>query len=407
MILVNKIPDMIGFTKMKMMKVKKYNWHMKRHYFFLALLSLLLGCSKKEIPSPSNGAPVFYFDGHIDGESTTLQAGVNGLYMYSDYYRDDQNLMSLKSYLAPQNCDTCEPYLSFELKDVDVSSGNTMVASLDQLLGTNALHSFSMDSVVHSTVVETFQFIPHTSLGTFHWDFGDGTTSSLPIPAHVFTGGGMRNVSLIHEYQGQTDTLSNWIDVTTESICRPQFEMTPDTITYMVSVYVSSIAAFPSYIWSFGDGTTGTGPTNTHLYQGNGIYPITLTGSGGSCGTAKAFTKKVAFGMGPSTFLANYSYSTSVSTLTAVMPRINASACIITYRKNGVEYKSYKNIKGVNQSSNVVFTLNGFTPYLPNEKGYKTAKINGSLDTYLYNQQNVNDSIRVVSNQVTLAVAYP
>ena len=115
MILVNKIPDMIGFTKMKMMKVKKYNWHMKRHYFFLALLSLLLGCSKKEIPSPSNGAPVFYFDGHIDGESTTLQAGVNGLYMYSDYYRDDQNLMSLKSYLAPQNCDTCEPYLSFEL----------------------------------------------------------------------------------------------------------------------------------------------------------------------------------------------------------------------------------------------------------------------------------------------------
>jgi hypothetical protein len=96
-----------------------------------------------------------------------------------------------------------------------------------------------------------------------------------------------------------------------------------------------------------------------------------------------------------------------VSTLTAVMPRINASACIITYRKNGVEYKSYKNIKGVNQSSNVVFTLNGFTPYEPNEKGYKTAKISGSLDTYLYNQQNVNDSIRMVSNQVVMAIAYP
>ncbi|MBK8686146.1 MAG: hypothetical protein IPN26_14885 [Bacteroidetes bacterium] len=138
---------------------------MKRHYFFLALLSLLLGCSKKEIPSSSNGEPVFYFDGQIDGESTKLQAGVNGLYMFSDYYRDDQNLMSLKSYLAPQNCDTCEPYLSFELKDVDMSSGNTMVASLDQLLGTNALHSFSLDSVVHTTVVETFQFIPYTSLG--------------------------------------------------------------------------------------------------------------------------------------------------------------------------------------------------------------------------------------------------
>ena len=380
---------------------------MKRHYSFLALLSLLLGCSKKEIPSLSNGEPVFYFDGHIDGEPTTLQAGVNGLYMYSDYYRDDQNLMSLKSYLAPKNCDTCEPYLSFEVKDVDVSSGNTMVASLNQLLGANAFHSFSMDSVVHTSVVETFQFIPHTTLGTFLWDFGDGTTSSMPTPVHVFTGGGLRNVSLIHQHQGLTDTLSNWIDVTPESICRPQFDMIPDTNTYMVSVYVSSIAAFPSYIWSFGDGTTSTGPTNSHLYQGSGIYPITLTGNGGSCGTAKAFTKKVAFGIGPSTFLANYSYTTSVSTIISNIPRINASACIITYRKNGVVYKSYKNIKGLNQSSKVVFTLNGFTPYLPNEKGYKTAKISGSLDTYLYNQQNVNDSIRVVSNQVTLAVAYP
>ncbi|GBL34747.1 hypothetical protein EMGBS15_03420 [Filimonas sp.] len=92
-----------------------------------ALLTLfvclaLFSCKKKEPPLPVNGSPVFKFIGTIGGDSVNYQAGVDRMYMYTGFYKDPQSLMTIKSYFAKDDCSNCEPYLSFEVKDFDVTN---------------------------------------------------------------------------------------------------------------------------------------------------------------------------------------------------------------------------------------------------------------------------------------------
>lgn len=48
-----------------------------------------------------------------------------------------------------------------------------------------------------------------------------------------------------------------------------------------------------SYIWSFGDGTTGTGITTSHTYAGNGNYQVILTATGTNCSYSNQATVSV------------------------------------------------------------------------------------------------------------------
>jgi hypothetical protein len=114
----------------------------------------------------------------------------------------------------------------------------------------------------------------------------------------------------------------------------------------------------------------------------------------------------VAFTSFPLT-LANFNYLTSDTTITSVVPRLNKSAFVITWKKNGKEYRSYKNTSGVNQSGNPVFTFTGVTPYSKDAVGHSTIMVTGTVDTYLYNVANSQDSIKIKSDNIVLAGAYP
>lgn len=61
------------------------------------------------------------------------------------------------------------------------------------------------------------QFTDHSSNGpiTWHWDFGDGTTSTLQNPTHAFTSSGIYNVKLRSSNSFGTDSLirSNYITI--------------------------------------------------------------------------------------------------------------------------------------------------------------------------------------------------
>lgn len=380
---------------------------MKRLLLFLSCLIFILGCKKKEIPSSTTGEPVFFFKGTIDTSDVNLIAGIDGIYMFSDYYKDTQNLITLKSIFAPQSCNTCEPYLSFELKDADISSTNGLSMPIAQLLASGAtFNSYSLDSVITTINVENFTFTPdgNSILGTYLWDFGDGTpTSTLTSPTHIFSGTGTKIVRLIRNVQGLIDTMSNAINIS-DSTCRPQFTYTIDSITN--SVFVNASSGFTNYQWNYGDMHIGNGQNDSNTYTNLGSYLITLTATSNQCGNVD-FKKKVNLSNPIFGVNANYSYSTSLSTAVSLTPRLNKSAFIITYIKNGKIYKSFKNIKGINQSGNPVFTFTNVAMYPNNEKGQKTLKVSGTVDTYLYNFVNANDSIRIVSDKVTIAAAYP
>lgn len=382
----------------------KKNEMMKAILCMAVLLSVLSSCSKREVPSSNSGQPVFMFKGTIGGDSVNLEAGVNNIYMFTGFFKDTQNLVTLKSYLAKDNCTNCEPYLSFEVKDIDASNSNFLVSKIEDLFSGNTFKSFSLDSIVSTTNVETFTFIPEFLTGNHQWDFGDGVTSTLASPTHVFSTGGIKSVRHIYTTPSISDTIINQINVDFQSPCRPQFSYVYDSITHRVDVAANQ--GFTSYLWNFGNGTIGLGQVDSNIYNNPGVYTITLTASNSSC-NGSTFKKKLSASFFNQIEFANYNYTTSSSTLTSVIPRLNKSAFIITWIKNGKDYRSYKNIKGINQSGNPVFTFTDFSFYDPNAKGEKTIKVRGTVDTYLYNYADANDSIKIKSNNIVLAAAYP
>ncbi len=80
---------------------------------------------------------------------------------------------------------------------------------------------------------DTFQFQQQAiNAGSYHWDFGDSTTSTDPSPVHIFQQGGTYTITLVVESCGQFDTLSQSVNFTPtaldESIILPNIILFPN-----------------------------------------------------------------------------------------------------------------------------------------------------------------------------------
>ncbi|MCP4428038.1 MAG: DUF11 domain-containing protein, partial [Chloroflexi bacterium] len=115
----------------------------------------------------------------------------------------------------------------------------------------------------------------------FLWTFGDGVTSTLPAPTHTYALPDEYTVSLTASGQNGTDTLTktNYISVT--SPVQAAFTAVPLTGTAPLTVsFTSASVNAASYLWQFGDGHTSTSENPTHIYQGRGVYTVTLIAMG-------------------------------------------------------------------------------------------------------------------------------
>ncbi|MEZ5047585.1 MAG: PKD domain-containing protein [Chitinophagaceae bacterium] len=373
---------------------------------FSVFLLFLYSCSNRNTPLNTTEDPVFHFFGTIGNDSISMQAGVNNMYMYSNYFKDTQSIFTLIGYFAPANCNTCEPYLSFELKDVDTSNSSTLSTDLVSIFANGStFNSYSLDSVLQQKYTEQFIFLAEKQLGNFTWDFSDGAPiqTTSPTATHVFSSGGMKKVTLTHNFQGLTDSISNLIDID-DSTCRCQFNYLIDT-TNNVLFLANTSPTLNAYNWLFGDANTGTGSNTSHFYNNAGIYTASLQATT-PCGT-RSFSKHINVMTPSMSASGNFNYTSTQIQTTSLVPRLNKSAFVITYKNNGKVYKSFKNIKGIDQSGNPIFTFLTIGLYKNNELGQKTAIITGSVDTYLYNYSNPNDSIKIKSNNIKIASAYP
>ena len=124
------------------------------------------------------------------------------------------------------------------------------------------------------------QFIDNSiDAASWYWNFGDGDTSVLPNPSHVFNGDSAYTVSLITSGSlGCLDTL----------IMDSLIQITSDTLSIAIADTVSGCLPFPvdlsnniigsnSWFWDFGDGTTSSLAHPTHTYLTPGVYTVTLT----------------------------------------------------------------------------------------------------------------------------------
>jgi gliding motility-associated-like protein len=115
---------------------------------------------------------------------------------------------------------------------------------------------------------------------SYLWNFGDGGTSTLANPSHTYTNPGNYSVTLlISNSNGCSKSLTkqNFINL----INKPNSVINASntsacTAPFSTIFTASSNQTGVSYLWNFGDNTTGLGNTLTHTYNAIGTYTIQL-----------------------------------------------------------------------------------------------------------------------------------
>jgi PKD repeat protein len=123
-----------------------------------------------------------------------------------------------------------------------------------------------------------------TGAATYNWSFGDGSSSSLQNPVHIYPSPGSYTVNLTATTaSGCATTLSASGGVSFTGLGANPAMITTDTVApYNVQFYANSTNA-TSWLWNFGDGTTSALQNPVHIYTTSGPFNITLAIANDSC----------------------------------------------------------------------------------------------------------------------------
>ncbi|KAB1065515.1 DUF2341 domain-containing protein [Salibacter halophilus] len=121
-----------------------------------------------------------------------------------------------------------------------------------------------------------------TASANYNWQFGDGNSSTLQNPVHVYNGDGSFSVSMsVTTVEGCTDSSSQFIQVHPN----PVADFTVDDICLGDSAQFNNqstiTAGSASYNWQFGDGLQLNQYQPTYQYANQGNYDVTLTATTG------------------------------------------------------------------------------------------------------------------------------
>jgi PKD repeat protein len=145
-----------------------------------------------------------------------------------------------------------------------------------------------------------------TTITSWHWDFGDATTSTVQNPTHVFTTAGTYNVCLVvigvnaigkqcRDQFCQKVTVEGCSDVPCKLAAKFQFKMDKCTVGFSDLSAAGAGTSITNWYWDFGDSTTSTLQNPTHVYTTAGTYSVCLTiiGSNGVVRCKDQFCQKV------------------------------------------------------------------------------------------------------------------
>lgn len=120
-------------------------------------------------------------------------------------------------------------------------------------------------------------------ISSWHWDFGDGNTSTEQHPSHTYTGTGNYAVTLkVTSSNGCTKTFSKSQYIQIASGVLTDFDFKPAVNSCNAPLEIifnnkSVEAGTVSYVWDFGDGQTSTDRDPHHNFTANGSYTVTLS----------------------------------------------------------------------------------------------------------------------------------
>ncbi len=109
------------------------------------------------------------------------------------------------------------------------------------------------------------------------WSFGDGTSSTLKNPTHIYAKSGPYKVKLVvTSSYGCKDSLIKQVRVEPQPVAGFGYkDACVGTPIYMTNKSTDS-ATGTTYHWDFGDGTTSTVSSPAHTYNTNGTYATVL-----------------------------------------------------------------------------------------------------------------------------------
>jgi len=137
----------------------------------------------------------------------------------------------------------------------------------------------------------TIQFTNQTvGGGTYTWIFGDGGTSTATNPSHIYNNNGLYTVLLIAENSfGCKDTLVKpdsvrIHDLILDAGASPFYGCVPLSVDFTTARFTNipnSGLLYPygvdTWYWDFGDGSTSTDSTPTHIFTTPGTYNVYVT----------------------------------------------------------------------------------------------------------------------------------
>lgn len=213
-----------------------------------------------EIPdSICAGAPVAI-------SSTASQAPVSCFYDFGD----------------GNTSNTCNPTHSYELPGsylVTQILNNGCPDTAQQAIYVRQIPSPAFQTtVMDACTPDSVAFTNTSALATSYlWDFGDGTTSTLTNPTHVYETADSFTVTLTAFRDGICSAVSSQEVTIAES---PVAQIGTDGSSICAnqshSFTSESTGNIQSYQWSMGDGTTAFTPTVNHQYEIAGTYQVQL-----------------------------------------------------------------------------------------------------------------------------------
>lgn len=211
-------------------------------------------CLKIKMSSTNNIAGATYWWSFGDGYYGSAKD------VYHNYLKTGVYTICLKMVWKDPN--TGKECIASVCKEVKISCGNDCNLKGDFKFGTNG---------------NLVKFQASSNNGVYYsWNFGDGTTGSGANPTHYYKKPGTYNVCVTIYDKTKKCSVKICKKVVIEEPCnvRAYFKWTANgnTVKFNGLAYNGVY-----YVWSFGDGTSGTGKDPSHTYSKPGTYKVCLT----------------------------------------------------------------------------------------------------------------------------------
>ena len=124
-----------------------------------------------------------------------------------------------------------------------------------------------------------FQDLTTSAPTSWSWTFGDGGTSTVQNPSHIYTAFGSYTVALTATNPAGSDSVSKtgYIAVHVTGFTS---NVTWGAVPLTVNFTDQTLGSPTSWSWTFGDGGTSTAQNPSHTYTTAGYYDVSLTTNG-------------------------------------------------------------------------------------------------------------------------------